>query len=122
MVVQVLLGLHCVYTKPALDSRISKDICVVMVIQNIIRDMLNDRRCFFIVDEGRGSDDKLLRVILKLIEHSRLDTLQNSDKSFACQPGFIDQLSNQIILYIRICPYSHTVAGGFFFHKRCTGQ
>ena len=75
MVIQMFFCFHCVESKPAFDCRIGKDICAIVVIQNIIGDMLNNRCCFLVVDESCGFDDKLLRVILKLTEYSRLDAL-----------------------------------------------
>ena len=122
MVIQVLFRFHRVYAKPAFDRRVSKDICTIVVIQNIVGNMLNHRCGFFIVNQGGCLYNKFFRVIPELVEYGWLNTLQNRNKRFAGQPCFIYQLSNQVILYIGICRHSHTIAGKFFFHKGCAGQ
>ena len=122
MVVQMLLCLHGIYSQLALDGRSCEYIHTVALIENVVGDMLNNCRGFLIVDQHSGLDDKFLRIVLKLVKYVRLDTLKDSNNCFSGKTGLVHQLSDEVILYIRVCRDGHTIAGRLFFYKRGSGN
>ena len=121
MVVQMLFCLHGIHTKTPFNGQISENFCAVMVIHHIVGNMLNNRRGLFIIDKSRSLDNKFLRIILKLIEHTRLNTLQNLNNCLAGKPCFLYKLANQIVFHIRAGSYGMAIACGFLFHKGISG-
>lgn len=75
MVIQMPFRFHRIDSKPAFDGRVGKNIYAIVIIQNIIGDMFNDRRGFLIVDESGGLENKFFRVVFELVEYRGLDPL-----------------------------------------------
>ena len=92
------LYFHDVRTEFSLQSRLSENVCIVMLIQNIVSDMLDDGCCLFVIDKGSCFQNELFRVVLELIEHRFFNADQNLYNRLAGQLGFSHQLANQVIL------------------------
>ena len=96
------LRFHRVRSELAFDGWFGKDVCVVMLIQNIVGNMLNNCSCLFIIDQSCCFDDKFFRIELKLLEDSLLDTGQNRNNCLARQACFANEFANQVILYAAV--------------------
>ena len=117
MVVQMLLCLHGIHAETPLNGRICENIRTIVIIHHIVGNVLNNRRGLFVIDKSRRLDDEFLRIIFKLIEHTRLNALQNLNDSLAGEPGFLHQLSDQIIFHICADRFGTSIACRLLFYK-----
>lgn len=65
--------------------------------------MLNDRSSFFIINKCRGLNYKFFRIILKLVECSRLNSLKNLNYCFSGKSCLIYQFSKVYDSLIKLC-------------------
>ena len=92
------LCLHCICAQLAFDCRLGENVRVIVLIQHIVGNVLNDCRRLFIIDQLSRFDDKLFRIVLKLVKDSFLNPGEDLHNSFPCQPCLAHQLPYKIIL------------------------
>ena len=115
MIVEVLLSFHSIDIQLALDSRLSKYFRAVMVIKSVIGDMLNDSRCFLLVDKLCGFEYEFFRIILVLLKYRRLNSCHDTDNIFSCKPCLCNELSDKIVFYALVSGDSSCFSGGLVF-------
>jgi len=78
------LRFHCIGTQFPLDGRFRKDVRVVALLQHIIGDMLNNRGCLFVVDQGRCLYNEFFRIELELLKNGFFDSGQDCNNCLSC--------------------------------------